>query len=54
MKTDGYINGVKTSTGMSYHQLHDNVMKTKTHVSSFKSTRMATRSSVAIKGSSGG
>ncbi len=44
---------LRTTSGMSYAQMHENMTKTKTHVTSYKSSRTATRS-VSIRGSSGG
>ncbi len=48
--------GIKTSSGMSYHQMHENLHTTKSHISSYRSSgsRMSTRSSVSVRGSSGG
>ena len=46
--------GVVTPSGMSYAQMHENMTRTKTHVTSYKSTRAMARSSVSVRGSSGG
>lgn len=44
---------LRTSSGMSYAQMHENMTKTKNHVTSYKSSRTVSRS-VSIRGSSGG
>jgi len=46
--------GLNTNHSMNFHQVHQNIIKTQTKISSYRSARMSTRSSVSIRGSSGG